>query len=140
MSNLDTIKAIEDNLSAIILAQGFMLEDSSEDQKRRTKPLCALRHTGEEFGDEYGQKPDYNDIRYTLRISFSDSAPGTTRDKTAEYAHKIRNNVTVNALNVGGLVSSKLIFHVAHEGYSITGEGPPETEMEYRLRIRYRET
>ena len=140
MSNLDTIKAIEDNLSAIIAAQGFMLEDSSTDPERTTKPLCALRHTGEDFGDEYGQKPDYNDLKYTLRISFSDPAPGTTRDKTAEWCHKIRNNVTVNALNVDVLAVSKLVSLVTHEGYSITGEGPPETDIEYRLRVRYRET
>ncbi|MCL4873855.1 hypothetical protein KJ039_07230 [bacterium] len=139
MSNLDTIKAIEDSLSAIVTAQGFMLEDSSTDKKLETKASCAIRHMGEEFGASHGEHPDHNELKYVLRINFSEPEPGATRDRIAELCHKIRENVKVAALNVGALAASKLVIRVDHEGYDVTGYTPPITEMEYRLRVTYRE-
>ncbi|MBE7413845.1 MAG: hypothetical protein HS130_00900 [Deltaproteobacteria bacterium] len=137
MSNLDTIKAIEDSLSAIVTAQGFMLEDSSTDKKLETKASCAIRHMGEEFGASHGDTRP-NELKYA-RINFNEPEPGATRDRIAELCHKIRENVKVAALNVGALAASKLVIRVDHEGYDVTGYTPPITEMEYRLRVTYRE-
>lgn len=139
MSNADTIKSIEDNLSALIIAQGFNLEDSSTDKTLETKPLCALRYLGEDFGAGHGERPLYNEIRYSLKVGFNDKAPASSRDKIADWMHKFRQAVTVASLNVGALAASKLVSWVNHEGYDVTDYKSPITELDYRLRVRYRE-
>lgn len=139
MANADTIKAIEDNLSAILTAQGFNVEDSSTNKELDATPLCVILHRGEDFGAGHGERPLYNEIRYSLEVRFSDKHPSTSRDRIAEWAHKIRANVYVAALNTGALAVSKLVSWVDHEGYNVE-YSPPVTQIEYRLRVRYRET
>lgn len=139
MPNADTIKAIEDNLSAILTAQGFNVEDSSSNKELDATPLCVILHRGEDFGVGHGERPLYNEIRYSLEVRFSDKYPSTSRDKIAEWAHKIRANVNVSSLNTGLLAASKLVSWVKHEGYDVE-YAPPVTQIEYRLRVRYRET
>lgn len=138
MANADTIKAIEDNLSAILTAQGFNVEDSSSNKELDSVPLCVIRHQGEDFAASHGERPLYNEIRYSLEVRFSDKYPATSRDKIADWAHKVRDNVYVAALNVGALAASKLVSWVDHEGYDVD-YSPPITQIEYRLKIRYRE-
>lgn len=139
MPNADTIKAIEDNLSAILTAQGFNVEDSSSNKELDATPLCVILHRGEDFGVGHGERPLYNEIRYSLEVRFSDKYPSTSRDKIAEWAHKIRANVNVSSLNTGLLAASKLVSWVNHDGYDVE-YAPPVTQIEYRLRVRYRET
>ena len=139
MGNADTIKAVTANLTAILTAQGFLIENSSTDTELATSPLCAIRYTGERFDASHGERPSYNEVRYSLRISFSDAYPSTSRDKVAEWMHKIRGAVTVPALNTGDLAASQLVSWVSHDGYSETDYNTPVTELEYNLQVRYRE-
>ncbi len=53
----DTVKAIEDNLSAVLTAQGFNVEDSSSNKELDSVPLCVIRHMGEDFGASHGERP-----------------------------------------------------------------------------------
>ncbi len=138
MANLDTIKAIEDNITAILVAQGFKVEDLSADPSAGITPLATIIFEGEDFEYNHGEKPLYNELKYTLAIRFSDKAPTTTRDRQAEYAHKLRANITVAALNTGSLATSKLVSKVSHEGY-VNQYEPPVTRLGYALRVRYRE-
>lgn len=139
MGNTETIKAITANLTAILTAQGFLIENSSTDKELVT-PLCVIRLTGERFESTHGERPSYNEVRYSLRIAFSDAYPSTSRDKVAEWMHKIRNTVTVPGLNIGGLAASQYVSLVTHDGYNETDYSPPVTELEYNLQVQYRET
>lgn len=139
MGNTETIKAITANLTAVLTAQGFLIENSSTDKELATAPSCAIRLTGERFESTHGERPSYNEVRYSLRIAFSDAYPATSRDKVAEWMHKIRNNVTVPGLNIGTLAASKLVSKVTHDGYNETGYAPPVTDLDYDLTVRYRE-
>lgn len=138
MADLDTIKAIEDNLTAIITAQGFNFEDSSTDPKVETTPVATLLFRGETFEYAHGQKPIYNELEYEVVVNFNTSATATARDKAAEHGHKLRENITVNALNVGSLAASKLVSRVDHQGYDAE-YNRPVLRVSYRLKIRYRE-
>lgn len=138
MANADTVKAIEDNLTSILATQGFKVEDLSSDPDVDTTPLCAILHRGETFGAAHGEKPLYNEISYELSIRFNTKYPSTSRDSIADWAHKVRTNVTVNALNVGSLATTKLVSWVNHNGYDINYT-PPITSISYKLRVRYRE-
>ncbi len=139
MANSDTVKAIATNLTAILNGLGFKIEDLSADPAMSSSPVCVVLHSGEDFGAGHGERPLYNEIRYSLEVRFSDKYPATSRDKIAEWAHKIRANVNVAALNTGALAASKLVSRVDHEGYDVE-YAPPITQIEYRLKIRYRET
>jgi len=138
MANVDTIKAIEDNITTILAVQGFKVEDLSVDPDAGTTPLATIIWEGEDFEYNHGEKPLYNELKYTLAIRFSDKAPATTRDRQAEYAHKLRSNITVAALNTDSLAASKLVSKVSHEGY-VNQYEPPVTRLNYSLRVRYRE-
>lgn len=138
MSNADTVKAIEDNLTSILTTQGFKVEDLSADPDVDTIPLAVILHRGEEFGAAHGERPLYNEINYELEIRLNQKYPSTSRDKIAEWAHKVRENITVNGLNIGTLATTKLVSWVNHNGYDVNYT-PPITSISYKLRIRYRE-
>lgn len=140
MANSDTVKAITANLTAILEGLGFKIEDLSVDPSMSSTPICVVLYEGEDFGASHGEKPDYNEIKYALRINLSDKYPSTTRDKIADWCHRVRQNVSVAALNTGALASSLLVSRVDHDGYEITSYDPPVTRIEYRLRVTYRET
>ena len=55
-----------------------------------------------------------------------------------DWAHRIRDAVTVNALNTGALADSKLVSLVNTTDVAITYE-PPLSTIDYRLNVRYRE-
>jgi len=138
MANSDTIKAITANLTAILDGLGFKIEDLSADPSMSSSPVCVVLYSGEDFGAGHGERPLYNEIRYSLEVRFSDKHPATSRDKIADWAHKIRENVHVSALNTGALAVSKLVSWVNHDGYDVE-YSPPVTQIECRLKIRYRE-
>mgnify|MGYP001571124851 CR=1 FL=1 len=136
--NSDTVKAIEDNITSILTAQGFKVEDLSTDPDVDVTPLAVILHKGEDFGAAHGQRPIYNEINYEIAIRFNQKYPSTSRDKIAEWAHKVRENIIVNGLNTGALATSKLVSWVNHVGYDIDYT-PPITKLSYKLTVKYRE-
>ena len=138
MTNSDTVKTITANLAAILAGLGFKVEDLSVDPSMTTAPVCVILYEGEEFEYGHGQKPLYNEVKYLLKILLNDPKPGTSRDKYADHVHAIREAVTVNALNTGGLATSKLVSLVNTTDVAITYE-PPVSTIDYRLNVRYRE-
>lgn len=138
MGNSDTVKAIAANLSSILEGLGLKIEDMSFDPSMSTTPVCVVLYEGEEFGYGHGQKPLYNEVRYLVKVMLSDSKPGSSRDKYATWVHAIRDAMTVNALNTGGLAASKLVSFVATTDVAVTYD-PPIGTIDYRLSVRYRE-
>lgn len=139
MANSDTVKAITLNLTSILEGLGFNIEDLSVDPSMTSTPISVILYEGEDFEYGHGQKPLYNEIRYLLKVMLNDPRPGTSRDKYAEYVHAIREAVTVDALNVGALLASKLVSLVNTTEVTVTYE-PPVSAIDYRLNVRYRET
>ncbi len=138
MANSDTVKAITANLAAIIAGLGFKVEDLSIDPSMATSPVSVILYEGEEFEYGHGQKPLYSEVKYLLKVMLNDPKPGTSRDKYAQYVHAIREAVTVDALNIGGLATSKLVSLVNTTDVAITYE-PPVSTIDYRMNVRYRE-
>lgn len=138
MANTDTVKAITANLSTILAGLGFKVEDLSVDPSMVTTPVCVILYEGEDFEYGHGQKPLYNEVRYLLKVMLNDPKPGSSRDKYADHVHAIRDAVTVDALNVGGLAASKLVSLVNTTDVAITYD-PPVSTIDYRMNVRYRE-
>lgn len=139
MANSDTVKAITTNLTAILTALGFKIEDLSVDPSMASTPVCIILYEGEDFEYGHAQKPLYSEIRYLLKVMLNDPRPVTSRDKYAQYVHAIREAVTVNALNTGDLAASKLVSLVNTTEVTVAYE-PPASTIDYRLNVRYRET
>ncbi len=138
MVNSDTVKAITANLAAILEGLGLKIEDLSVDPSMTTMPVCVILYEGEEFEYGHGQKPLYNEIKYLFKVMLNNPKPGTSRDKYAQYVHAIREALTVNALNTGGLADTKLVSLVNTTDVAISYE-PPVSTIDYRLNVRYRE-
>ena len=81
MANSDTIKAITANLTAILDGLCFKIEDLSADPSMSSSPVCVVLYSGEDFGAGHGERPLYNEIRYSLEVRFSDKHPATSREK-----------------------------------------------------------
>ncbi len=139
MANSDTVKGITLNLTSILEGLGLKVEDLSIDPSMVSTPVCVILYEGEDFEYGHGQKPLYSEIRYLLKVMLNDPRPGTSRDRYAEYVHGVREAVTVDALNVGALLASKLVSLVNTTEVTVTYE-PPVSIIDYRLNVRYRET
>lgn len=138
MANEDTVKAITANLTAILTAQGFKVEDLSVDPDADVTPLVTILGPNEDFEYNHGEKPKYSDLAYTLAVRFSDKHLSTARDRAADYSHKLRDNITVPALNVGSLAASKLVSRTDHT-MEDADYNTPIMRFDYSLSIRYRE-
>lgn len=138
MANVDTVKAVTANIGSILTALGLKVEDASSNHDITTASVAQIHYDGERFEYAFGQKPLYNTIEYVIKVFFNDPAPGTSRDKQAGWVHSLRDNITVNALNVGSLAVSKLVLATLHNGAQVVYDAPTTT-IEYKLDVRYRE-
>lgn len=138
MANSDSVKAITTNITSILTTQGLSVEDISGDPETDTITLAQIHYQGEDFEYAHGMKPLYNEINYLIRMVFNKMSPVLSRDAQAEWIHKVREAITVNALNVGSLATTKLVSLVEHEGADVEYR-PPISTINYKLKVRYRE-
>lgn len=142
MSNFDTVDAITDNVQAVLEAQGIKYHpEVIEDVEKiadSALPLGQIFYKGEEFEYTHGQKPQYSEIEFLLRVVFRERNQREMIRMQQEWAHKIRDSLTVNALNIGKLVSSKLVSRVTTENVDIDNRAALSV-LEYEVLVRYRE-
>jgi hypothetical protein len=140
MSNTETVQAIITNIETILTNStlAFKLEDMSDDEKLKTIDLAKVIYTGEEFEESYGERNLYNEIEFLIVVQYTDPNPAARRDKNAVIVHKIRDNITIDALNVGFLASTKLVSRVEHVEAK-TGIDQTTNTINYILKVRYRE-
>ena len=142
MGNFDTVAAITANLTKLLKQQGvkFTLEAYEDTTKIPTSalPHGLVQYLGEIFDQEHGQRPSWNEIKFKIRIVFkSTSADVIIRDQQ-KWMHKIRDNITVNAMNIDDLVSSKLVSWVKIEEGDVDSQLDRST-LDCFMMIRYRE-
>ena len=142
MGNFDTVASITANLTKLLKQQGltFTLEAYEDTTKIPTSvlPHGLLQYLGEVFDQEHGQRPSWDEIKFKIRIVFkSTSADVIIRDQQ-KWMHKIRDNITVNAMNIDDLASSKLVSWVKIEEGDVDNQLDRST-LECFMLIRYRE-
>ena len=142
MGNFETVVSITANLTKLLKQQGakFTLEAYEDVTKIPVSilPHGLIQYLGEVFDQEHGQRPSWNEIKFKIRIVFkSTSADVIIRDQQ-KWMHKIRDNVTVNAMNIDDLASSKLISWVKIEEGDVDNQVDRST-LECFMLIRYRE-
>jgi hypothetical protein len=142
VGNFDTVTAITANLTKLLKQQGakFTLEAYEDTTKIPASilPHGLIQYLGEVFDQEHGQRPSWNEIKFKIRIVFkSTSADVVIRDQQ-EWMHKIRDNVTVNAMNIDDLASSKLVSWIKIEEGDVDNQ-LDRSILEAFMMIRYRE-
>lgn len=139
MSDEATEKSIITNLEAIFNGFGWVQEDLSSNTTAKTTPFYMLEYQTIDFEENFGQKPRYNELGIIIHILIEAKTATAARDKKSELTHSVRPNVTIDALNIGDLATSKLVSRVGH-GPVDSPHSPPKLEVAYPLTVRYRET
>jgi hypothetical protein len=141
VANSDTVNSIETNLRKVIKAGGINVSDSTfdKDTPRSKMPIAEINYEGELMGYNHGQKPLYNGIQFRIRILIDARDERAKKREFIRILHLIRDNVTINALNIGDLASSKLVSKVTTEDTDSTLSDENIGILEYDLQVRYRE-
>lgn len=141
MSNPDTVKAISTNILTVLKETiGWQVEDDGvEPDADFANPVARIEYQGEAFESLHGERPDYADAPFLIQVMFAERVPDTIRDKAQEYIHAIRDNVTIDNVNVGALASTNLVSHTFSDSVN-TSYDEPITTINYQMRIHYRET
>lgn len=142
MSNFNTLDAITDNLESVLKKQGINFSVAVFDDiaaiPASILPVGQIFYEGEEPEYNHGEKPKTSEARFMIRVVMPGHDERGQVRAQQEWTRKIREAVTVAALNIGSLASSKLVSWVATDDISFDNT-PPRTAVSYRLRVRYRE-
>lgn len=143
MSNVDTAFSVTDNLEAIL--KGFKINvervytEELRDVPASTLPLLQMFYMADDFEYTHGQKPEYAEMEFLIRGLFSrDKGSKANMRNNQKKVHEVRDGVTINALNIGDLASSKLVSRVTSDSIRNRREDDMDI-MDYTLKIRYRE-
>jgi len=142
VANIDTVKSITDNLQTVCQGEGIKFSRKTYEEPKDIPasliPLGEIFYNAETFEHTHGQKAGYAEIDYTLRITFKERDSQVLMRKQQEWVHKLRDALTVNALNIGNLASSQLVSWVNTESAE-TEDEIDWSRVNYLIKIRYRE-
>lgn len=142
MGNFETVDAITDNVQLVLEQQGVRYEpEVIEDIDKiadSSLPLGQIFYKGEEFEYTHGQKPQYSEIEFLLRVVFRERNQREMIRLQQVWVHKIRDELTVTALNIGDLEFNKLVSRVTTENVDVDNRVVLSV-LEYEVLVRYRE-
>lgn len=142
MSGALTISAITENMLELLGRQGlFFLKkahDDGADIPASLLPAGQLFYKGEVFDATYGQRPTYVEARYSLKVILSERTPEALMQEEQKWCHRIRDALTVDALNVKSLESSRLVSRVAIEAFEAQSRNDLSS-LSCDVLVRYRE-
>jgi len=142
MSDESNIKAITTNLRKILKDTiGFQMEEDGLDpNKDMTKPVCKIGFRGLDFESIHGERPKYIDAMFDLQVIFTERGSDAAKDKAQQYISDIRDNVTIDGMNVDQLgTGNDIVSHVFSRSIT-TDIDEPFVIVNYEIAIHYRET
>lgn len=142
MGNFDTIKAITGNMKSALTALGLKFSLKSYGDKSLIPasliPFGEVDYRGESFEYTHGQRAGYVEASFGVSVTLSERNPASLIREQQEWTHKTRTAITVEALNVNDLLTSKLVSFVEHGAVSIESNGRLSV-LSLEITIRYRE-
>lgn len=144
MTDFSTITAITDNLESVLKGLGIHFDratyETDSDIPASVLPYGRIFYLGEAFEELSGERPAYIESEFNLRVTIGERDPRKMMMEQQRWIHSVRDGLTVGALNIGALASSKLVSRV------ITDEARIEqnridsiSSAVCRVKIRYRE-
>jgi hypothetical protein len=142
--NADTVNSILDNLESVLNAntdlqwefKAFFNPDSIAQAKF---PFGWINFMDEDFEFNHNQKSKYNQVIVNLITGFQESSDRLLTRQRINLNHNVRDNVTVPSLNVGDLVTSKLVSRVEYDDIVVQDNDNNVSLMTMQIRIKYRE-
>ena len=142
MSNFDTAKAIIENIKEVLRAQGINFTEATfgdtDDIPASLIPYGRIFYEREIFEYTHGQKPLYAETEFRINVILRDTNQEVLIRDQQEWVHKIRDSVTINALNINDLASSLLVSRVTSDNVEMENF-LDVVFIDYRMLIRYRE-
>ncbi len=143
MSNIDTIRAVTDNLQSGLQNEGIRFSRKTYDDEKNVPasliPFGEVIYQGEAFEYTHGQRPGYIEARFTLKVILKERDPVDMLREEQRWVHKIREALTVDVLNTGALSSSKPVSRVTTTGVDVINREHISV-LAYRVSVRYRES
>lgn len=144
MTDFDTLTAVTDNLQTVLKGLGLNFTRQTFDDETQIPasllPLGQIFFKSVEFENTHNERPSYAEAIFDVKVIQSHKAPETAIRDQQKWITSIRDGVTIGALNIGSLVSSKLVSRVTNEGSAeMDNKGSGMSFLTYPLRVRYRE-
>jgi len=142
MSNFDTVSAITDNLQDALKKQGIHFLRSGFDDPglppAGSLPLGRITYAGEIFEYAHGQRPMYGEVEYSIKVLLAENDPQQMMCEQQKWTHRVRDAMTIEALNTGALATSCPVSRVIVAG--VRAENDRHTaSLVLRTIVRYRE-
>jgi hypothetical protein len=144
MATKDTVLAIYTNLLSIITSLGGVnnklreIVNGKEVAPMLGGPQYTVSYKGSDFENSIGERPSYDNSTFEVGIKFTDATVSGITQKAIAAIHGVKEAVTVPALNVGSLVTSKLVSRVSISKAEVAQDGANVTAT-VSISIRYRE-
>lgn len=141
MSAFDTVTSITENIQKVLRNEGIhFLKRTYGDGAVPASlyPFGELSYLGETFPETLGERPGYAEAEFLITVAFAGRDPEEAVRDSQKWVHAIRGALTVNALNTGGLSSSKLVSSV-RTLRAESESGDKSLKIKYRVAVRYRE-
>jgi len=141
VNKTDTLKAITENLNTILEKEGLHLprEEYADNKNVPSSlfPYGIISYDGETFEYTHGQRPGYSDANFTLNVALRNRDHRAKTNDEQRWAHRIREVLTVNALNSGKIQVLSPVSRVTTEAVKVDKSGYV-SKLIYSLSIRYR--
>lgn len=143
MSNFDTIKSITDNIETVLRAKGIKFERNLDKDIANVPaskmPIGHIIYRQEVPEYVHGMKPKYITAEFAVRVYNRERSDKNGIEFVQKWMHDIREAITVNALNIGDLASSKLVSLAEAESVDIEYPSEDTILLNATVTIRYRE-
>ena len=141
MGNFETVRAITDNIRDVLKAEGMHFPRTNQEDEKNIPasliPLGAVSYTGEAFEYTHGQRPGYMEAGFAVKVLLNERDPVVMTRQQQTWIHRIREALTVDALNTGYLASNKLVSRVTTDSVDVEDKAG-KAVLTCRLRVRYR--
>ena len=142
MSNFDTVSAITDNLQEALKKQGIHFSKSGFDDlgsiPASQLPLGRIFYAGESFEYAHGQRPMYGEVEYSVRVLLAEKDPADMMREQQRWTHRVRDAMTIEALNAWELSIGRPVSRVTVAGVSVDNDRHTAS-LVLRTVVRYRE-
>ncbi len=142
MGNFNTVKAITENILAVLKGEGINFScktyGSDEHIPASILPFGELYYEGEDFENQHAGCPGFVDARFKVRLVLGARDAADTIMNEQKWVHALRSALTVSALNSAKLASSMLVSRVTTVGMDIENK-ERFSVLFSRVSVRYRE-
>jgi len=141
VNRFETINAITENLRGLLEKEGLYVERDNFGEDKNAPaglfPSAQLYYEGEDFEYTHGQRAGYAEATFRVRLLLRKRDVQEMIAEEQRWTHRIRDAISVNALNMGAVAASTPVSRVETRSVKVERKGQV-SRLDYVLVIRYR--